>query len=246
MRRRRARRSNGRRRNARPARVRFNTSSLSFRKIGRLIICSWGSREPRPKTTATIPAATRSRSIRVDLATGWDIDHSAQAFFTACDGTGTLPGTKCKMDGWNKEQAGFGHPQNFAYAYVTQSEITPYWDMAKQYVLADHMFASNLDGSFISHQYAVAALSRAAPSIIPARTGDAKADSTTRSRRSRSSARTARRSSSASITPRSPAKPTLQASAGVSTPVRPAATAVSGRRIRPTTPSTTDPTGIPT
>ncbi len=97
-----------------------------------------------------------------DLATGWDIDHSAQAFFTACDGTGTLPGTKCKMDGWNKEQAGFGHPQNFAYAYVTQSEITPYWDMAKQYVLADHMFASNLDGSFISHQYAVASFASSA------------------------------------------------------------------------------------
>ena len=31
--------------------------------------------------------------------------------------------------------------------------------MAKQYVLADRMFASNLDGSFISHQFAVAAYS---------------------------------------------------------------------------------------
>jgi len=29
--------------------------------------------------------------------------------------------------------------------------------MAKQYVLADHMFASSLDGSFIAHQYVVAA-----------------------------------------------------------------------------------------
>ncbi len=29
--------------------------------------------------------------------------------------------------------------------------------MAKQYVLADEMFASNLDSSFIAHQYVVAA-----------------------------------------------------------------------------------------
>ncbi|HEY1655222.1 MAG TPA: alkaline phosphatase family protein [Candidatus Tumulicola sp.] len=92
-----------------------------------------------------------------DLATNWDIDHSSAGFFAACDGRGTLPGTKCKMDGWNHEQASYGHPANFAYAYVTQSQIEPYWVMAKQYVLADHMFPSNLDGSFISHQYAVAA-----------------------------------------------------------------------------------------
>ncbi|HEY5426300.1 MAG TPA: alkaline phosphatase family protein [Candidatus Tumulicola sp.] len=92
-----------------------------------------------------------------DLSTYWDIDHSSGAFFTACDGTGPLPGTKCKMDGWNKEYASYGAPKNFAYAYVPQNETAPYWAMAKQYVLADHMFASNLDGSFIAHQYVVAA-----------------------------------------------------------------------------------------
>lgn len=91
------------------------------------------------------------------LATYWDIDHSSTAFFYACNGTGKLPGTKCRMNGWNNEQAGFGAPKNFAYAYVPKSQIAPYWAMAKQYVLADHMFASNLDGSFIAHQYAVAA-----------------------------------------------------------------------------------------
>lgn len=93
----------------------------------------------------------------IHLSTNWDIDHSAYAFFAACDGQGPLPGTKCKMDGWNNESAGYGAPKNFAYAYVPKSEITPYWSMASQYVLADRMFASNLDGSFVSHQYAIAA-----------------------------------------------------------------------------------------
>jgi phospholipase C len=97
-----------------------------------------------------------------NLATGWDIDHGSQAFFTACDGRGTLPGTHCKMDGWNGEIAGFDHPANFAYAYVPESQVDPYWKMAKQYVLADHTFQSNLDGSFIAHQYVIAAYASSA------------------------------------------------------------------------------------
>ena len=96
------------------------------------------------------------------LATYWDIDHSSYAFFAACNGTGRLPGMKCRMNGWNAEQAGYGAPKNFAYAYVPQSQIAPYWSMAQQYVLADRMFASNLDGSFIAHQYAVAAYASSA------------------------------------------------------------------------------------
>jgi phospholipase C len=90
------------------------------------------------------------------LATTWDIHDSSNAFFAACDGQGRFPGTACKMDGWNNEDAGRGHPKNFAYAYVARSEIKPYWALARQYVLADRMFASNLDGSFAAHQYAVA------------------------------------------------------------------------------------------
>ena len=91
------------------------------------------------------------------LSEGWDIGHTSKDFFAACDGLGTLPGTKCKMDGWNNEYASFGAPKDFAYAYAPRSEVDPYWKMAQQYVLADRMFASNLDGSFIAHQYIVAA-----------------------------------------------------------------------------------------
>ena len=95
----------------------------------------------------------------VPLESPWDIDHSSGAFFAACDGTGHIPGTKCKMDGFNKEYVGCGsscpipHPQ---YAFVPRSETKPYFDMAKEWVLADQMYASNFDASsFISHQYII-------------------------------------------------------------------------------------------
>ena len=32
------------------------------------------------------------------------IDHSAYAMFAACNGTGSLPGTNCKMNGFNNEE----------------------------------------------------------------------------------------------------------------------------------------------
>jgi phospholipase C len=92
-----------------------------------------------------------------DLATEYDIDHSSTAYFTACDGTGSLPGTDCKMDGWNNEIVTLHAPKNAPYGYVPRTEIKPYWQMAREYVLSDNTFASNLDGSFVSHQYAVAA-----------------------------------------------------------------------------------------
>jgi phospholipase C len=93
----------------------------------------------------------------VHLQIEWDMAHSEAGFLAACNGTGKLPGTNCRMNGWNNELATAGHPPNPAYAYVPRSETKPYWTIANQYVLADRMFASNLDGSFVAHQYAVAA-----------------------------------------------------------------------------------------
>jgi len=94
---------------------------------------------------------------KTSISTSWDISHNSKAFFTACDGQGRLPGTKCKLDGWNGENAGYGHPKNFAYTYVPEREVDQYWKMAQQYVLGDQTFSSNIDGSFIAHQYSVAA-----------------------------------------------------------------------------------------
>ena len=93
---------------------------------------------------------------RQSLSTGWDLSHSAATFFAQCDGRGRLPGTDCKMDGWN-EGLERDDPANAPYAYVPENEVGPYWEMAREYVLADRNFSSNLDGSFIAHQYSVAA-----------------------------------------------------------------------------------------
>jgi phospholipase C len=92
----------------------------------------------------------------VSLKESYEIDHSARAMFAACDGTGKLPGTRCKMDGFNLETE-YGGPAEGQYVYVPHAETKPYWDMAHEWVLADHMFASQLDESFVAHQYIIAA-----------------------------------------------------------------------------------------
>jgi phospholipase C len=100
----------------------------------------------------------------ITMKTDWDLAHTSFAFFQACDGQGSVPGTQCKMDGFNLEAVKCGHPfeppcptKYPQYAFVPHNETVPYFDMAKQYVLADRMFESNLDGSsFVSHQYIIA------------------------------------------------------------------------------------------
>ena len=95
----------------------------------------------------------------VSLAVHYLIDHSATAMFAACRGTGKLPGTKCRMDGFDKEfvdeaPTRIKHP---VYVYVPHRESKPYFDMAHEWVLADRMFQSQLDESFVAHQYIIAA-----------------------------------------------------------------------------------------
>jgi phospholipase C len=92
----------------------------------------------------------------VSLKTEYIIDHSAQAMFSACDGTGKLPGTHCRMDGFDKELTLMG-PPNPQYVYVPHRDSKPYFDMAHEGVLADRMFQSQLDESFVAHQYIIAA-----------------------------------------------------------------------------------------
>jgi phospholipase C len=92
----------------------------------------------------------------ISLKTTYDMDHSAHAMFEDCNGTGLLPGTHCRMNGFNNEEI-YGSPSNGQYAYVPHGESKPYWDMAREFVLADRMFASQLDESFVAHQYIIAA-----------------------------------------------------------------------------------------
>jgi phospholipase C len=95
----------------------------------------------------------------VSLKTDYIIDHSLVAMIDACNGVGSLAGTQCRMNGFNKELTynapeHVRHPQ---YVYVPSSESKPYFDMAHEGVLADNMFQSQLDESFAAHQYVIAA-----------------------------------------------------------------------------------------
>jgi phospholipase C len=95
----------------------------------------------------------------VSLSYQYVIDHSSTAMFAACRGTGKLPGTKCRMDGFDREwfngnPPGVKYPQ---YVYVPHKESKPYFDMAHEWVLADNAFQSQLDESFVAHQYVIAA-----------------------------------------------------------------------------------------
>jgi phospholipase C len=90
------------------------------------------------------------------LGSDYEIDHSARAMFSACNGTGKLPGTDCRMDGFDQEESG-GGPRNPEYVYVPHAESKPYFDMAHEGALADRMFQSQLDESFVAHQYIIAA-----------------------------------------------------------------------------------------
>lgn len=52
------------------------------------------------------------------------------------------------MDGFSR----FGKPgAHEAYAYVDEKQIAPYWDMARQYVLADEMFPTEFGPSYTAH-----------------------------------------------------------------------------------------------
>jgi phospholipase C len=94
----------------------------------------------------------------VPLSDQYVIDHSANAMFAACDAPpGKLPGTHCRMDGFDQEVNWGGPNGEPEYVYVPHKDSKPYFDMAHEWVVADRMFQSQLDESFVAHQYIVAA-----------------------------------------------------------------------------------------
>lgn len=116
-------------------------------------------------TTATYGYNNSGQKIALQpvvLETNWDIEHDSYGYEAACNGTGSIPGTDCQMNGFDQEYYGCGGRsgpcpnQNPPYSYVPHSETKPYFAIGKQYVLADQMYASNFDASsFISHQYII-------------------------------------------------------------------------------------------
>jgi phospholipase C len=78
-----------------------------------------------------------------------DIRHQWETFVKEYDGG--------KMDGFDLIDFGNGQPAGlFPYQYVDPADLVPYWAMAKQYVLADHMFETQSSGSFVGHQDLIA------------------------------------------------------------------------------------------
>ncbi|HVN68241.1 MAG TPA: alkaline phosphatase family protein [Candidatus Binatia bacterium] len=86
-----------------------------------------------------------------DLVEPCDWGHGYGNFRTDYDGGA--------MDGFNLEggsKACPGKAGKAPYQYVKPSQIGPYWDIAKQYVLADAMFQTQGSGSFTAHQDLIA------------------------------------------------------------------------------------------
>ncbi len=85
------------------------------------------------------------------LAEPCDFGHTSQGFMRDYDGG--------KMDGFNLEGVNGANCSRkgqdagkLPYQYVDPSDIQPYWDIAEQYVLADHLFQTQGSGSYTAHQ----------------------------------------------------------------------------------------------
>jgi phospholipase C len=81
---------------------------------------------------------------KIDLYSSKDFENSYKAFTVEYDGG--------KMDGFDLVYVSSQPCPKCAYAYVKPKQIQPYWTMAKQYGLADHMFPTEASGSFSAHQ----------------------------------------------------------------------------------------------
>jgi phospholipase C len=78
---------------------------------------------------------------------GPDINHEWTAAMADWD--------KGKMDGFDR---------SLAYGYMQRGLVAPYWSMAKQYVLADHMFPTEFGPSFTAHLDLIASTANLTPS----------------------------------------------------------------------------------
>ncbi|HEY6486211.1 MAG TPA: alkaline phosphatase family protein [Candidatus Cybelea sp.] len=78
-----------------------------------------------------------------------DLDHKFGGYRAARD--------KGNMDGFDKVKFGNDLPEcTYPYMYTDPSQIQPYWAMAEQYTLAEHMFTTQGSGSFTAHQDLIA------------------------------------------------------------------------------------------
>jgi phospholipase C len=104
------------------------------------------------KNTETITLKKRPLGLAKDL------NHRYQAYRTAYDNG--------QMD--NFDNIEFGSKQlecKYPYQYTDPSDIQPYWSLAKQYALAEHMFTTQGSSSFVAHQDLIRGSSQISPTV---------------------------------------------------------------------------------
>jgi len=102
------------------------------------------------KSCPTGQTTIRLKSVRLG---NFDLPHGHGDFLVEYDGG--------KMDGFNQMDLGGSGEYGvlaleYPYQYVNPKYIKPYWDLAKQFGLADHMFQTQGSGSFVGHQDLIA------------------------------------------------------------------------------------------
>ncbi|HEY1428781.1 MAG TPA: alkaline phosphatase family protein, partial [Candidatus Tumulicola sp.] len=151
--------------------VRLAAPNASSGKIQHVVIIVQENRSPDNLFQGLPGADTRSFGYTssgqkvtlrpIGLEAPFDIQHDSNSFFLSCNGTGKLPGTDCRNNGFDKENVECQSScpgADAEYAYVPRNEAQPYFDMAEQYTFGDRMFTSMLDSSsFVSHQYIIRA-----------------------------------------------------------------------------------------
>jgi phospholipase C len=105
-----------------------------------------GQGEANPNCNPTIPAGPIPLT-EMPLALAKDMNHSWKTGYSVAYDGG-------KMDGFDMILfGGDGEPEcTYPYQYTDPSDIAPYWSLAKQYTLAEHMFTTNGSDSFTAHQ----------------------------------------------------------------------------------------------
>ncbi len=107
---------------------------------------------------AGFPEFENRSSKMVDFGEGTDLPHvygwySGRPFLDQYD-NGSMDGFDLEYSGANGN--GSQTMCTYPYQYVNPNEIKEYWDLAKQYVLADHTFQTQGSGSFTAHQDLIA------------------------------------------------------------------------------------------
>jgi phospholipase C len=124
---------------------------------------------------ATLPPIPRSSAFPTNLPNNWfNIDQYVAADQVSPDVTHRFYQEQHQIDGGKMDKyALYNNTKGFTMGYYTTSEL-PLYAIAKQYTLCDHFFHSVFGGSFLNHQWLIAAASPVfsdAPAAIKAQFG---------------------------------------------------------------------------